>query len=287
MKKMDQMRLLPDIQEVRKMSDAWCAVVFDELNTVINFIVAGKRKLNSTQRRLLERFSLGAVEFAHDMLLAGGRQEEIERRLAVSSHNQRLLYVEAMVRDPSFRDQPLPPGAPVALRLYEEVPADLRKIQTATLDDINDGIWEIIRGISDEQTLPDTLEREALKDLAAAVKDLQIDIDQAFRVRFGIMEALKGQYAARIDSISAEAGEASEGSDAQVTVDDFMSRVSPPQKPLNARGCLAPFFHDIAKLRTEGYTWKQVCEFLQQNGVVVKQAGAVSMHFQEWIRKEN
>ena len=283
---MDQRRLFPNIQDVRKNCTIWCTAVFDELNSVINYIEAGRHHLNPIQRRLLERFILGAVEFAHDLLLAEGDKEEIERRLAVSGHNQRLLYADAITYDrPYEEEQQSSTGASVALHLYEDAPAQLRKIQANTLDGINDGIWAIIRDIADEQTLPDTLEREALDALAAVVKDLHSDIALVFRVRSGIMETLKVQYATKINSASTATGEASEGTGAQLTVDDFMCRVSPPRKPPKVTDCLASFVHDIARLRANGYTWDQVCAFLQQNGIVL-QASSVGAYFRKWSRQE-
>lgn len=117
---MDQRRLFPDIQDLRKRCTIWCSEVFDELNSVINYIEAGKHHLNPIQRLLLERFILGAVEFAHDLLLAEGDKEEIERRLAVSGHNQRLLYVDAIKYDRPYEEQRSSTGGPVALHLYED-----------------------------------------------------------------------------------------------------------------------------------------------------------------------
>lgn len=282
---MDQRRLFPDIQDLRKRCTIWCSEVFDELNSVINYIEAGKHHLNPIQRLLLERFILGAVEFAHDLLLAEGDKEEIERRLAVSGHNQRLLYVDAIKSDRPYEEQRSSTGGPVALHLYEDAPAGLRKIQANTLDGINDGILAIIRDIADEQTLPDSLEREALDELAAVVNDLHGDIALVFRARFGIIETLKVQYATKINSPSTATSEVSDGTVAQLTVDDFMCRVAPPRKPPKVTDCLAPFVHDIARLRANGYTWDQVCEFLQQNGIAL-QASSVGAYFRQWSRQE-
>lgn len=128
---MNQIRLLPSIEDVRKTSTAWCAEIFDELNNSIGFIQNGEKFLNKTQHKLLERFSLVAVEFAHDILLAEGYEAEIERRLATSG-NLRILFAEAIIGAAMREPQSQAIGTPVALRLYDEVTADLRKIHSST-----------------------------------------------------------------------------------------------------------------------------------------------------------
>lgn len=282
---MEQKHLLPNIKDVYKVSTTWCAEIFDELNTVINFIEVGKSYLNATQQKLLERFSLSAVEFAHDFLLAEGNKEEIERRLAVSEHNVQNLFSNAIISDAIEEPQQKASDAPVALRLYDEVPSELRKIQSSIVAGIKDGVSEIIRDIAGEQTLPDTVGREALESLAKAVDSLQSNIEVAFRVRFSLMERLKGQYVARMAATSAEAVDNSDSLDRRITAEYFMSKVSPPERPPKVTDCLAPYLHDIAKLRSEGYSWNQVCEFLKQNGIEMHPS-PVAMYFYKWNRQE-
>lgn len=276
---MNQKRVLPDIQDVYKGSTAGCAEIFDQLNSTINFIGAFKTHLNRTQRRLLERFILGTIEFAHDMLLAEGYSQEIERRLAVSGHNQRLLYSHVVTRDLPCEEPPATLIPPASIRTYDETLILLRRVQVSTLDGIEEGLDLITRDIAEEQTAPDTLAREGLEALAAAIKDLQFDINTAFCARFGIIEVIKDQYTTKVSNAFAEA---SEGINSQLTVDDFMCQVSPPPKHVpKATDGLVPFMHDIAKLKAGGYSWQQISDFLEHNGISMC-PGPLAGFFYKW-----
>lgn len=143
---------------------------------------------------------------------------------------------------------------------------------------------KIIRDIVQEQTFPDTVEREALNVLAKEVDALYADIESAFQVRFSIMESIKGQYATKFATTSEKPFENTERLYRRVTADDFMSQVSPPEKPPKATDSLAPYIQDITKLRSEGYTWKQVCEFLRQNGIEMH-VNPVAMYFNKWNKQ--
>lgn len=67
----------------RKMSTAWCLVAFEELEQALQFIEPGIGELTPKQRYLWERYKAMTRQFAHDMLLAEGNSEEIDRRLGL------------------------------------------------------------------------------------------------------------------------------------------------------------------------------------------------------------
>ncbi|MFJ4056798.1 hypothetical protein ACIPZC_25630 [Pseudomonas sp. NPDC089743] len=75
--------LLPAVVSPRKMSTAWCAIAFEELEEALLLIDPGVGELNPKQRFLWERYKAMTRQFAHDMLLAEGNSEEIDRRLGL------------------------------------------------------------------------------------------------------------------------------------------------------------------------------------------------------------
>lgn len=285
--KMNQKRLLPDIQDLYKGSTAGCAEIFDQLNSTINFIEAFKPQLNRIQRRLLERFVLGAIEFSHDMLLAEGYSQEIERRLAVSGHNQRLLYSDLVTCDQPSEETPLSLVTQTSIRTYDEALVILRRVQVSTLEGIKEGIEVITRGIVEEQATPNALVQEALEVLSAAVNDLEFDINTAFRTRFGIIEVIKNQYATKVSNAFADTNQVSEGINTQLTVEEFMRRVSPPPKVLpKATDHLVPFVPDIANLKAKGYSWQQISDFLEHNGISMY-PGPLAGFFNKWQKRHS
>ncbi|KNX78050.1 hypothetical protein DA83_25195 [Pseudomonas sp. 250J] len=78
-----QSALLPTVIFPRKMSTAWCAMAFEELEDALSLMDPGINELNPKQRYLWERYKVMTRQFAHDMLLAEGNSEEIDRRLGL------------------------------------------------------------------------------------------------------------------------------------------------------------------------------------------------------------
>ncbi len=74
---------LPTVLFPQKMSTAWCMVAFEELEEAMSFIEPGIGELNAKQRFLWEQYKAMTRQFAHDMLLAEGNSEEIDRRLGI------------------------------------------------------------------------------------------------------------------------------------------------------------------------------------------------------------
>jgi hypothetical protein len=76
--------VLPDIQDIRNVSTAWCAVAFEELNSTIGLIGQGIESMTPMQRTVFERYKVQTKQFGHDMLLAEKHHEEIKRRLELT-----------------------------------------------------------------------------------------------------------------------------------------------------------------------------------------------------------
>lgn len=82
---------LPTVIFPQKMSTAWCMVAFEELEEALQLIEPGIGELNPKQRYLWERYKAMTRQFAHDMLLAEGNSEEIDRRLGIQRSDYRPL----------------------------------------------------------------------------------------------------------------------------------------------------------------------------------------------------
>lgn len=75
--------LLPEVEDPRKISTAWCAATFEELATAIDFIEAGIAQMTPLQQKVWERYKAQTAQFAEDMLLAEGDQNAIIRRIGL------------------------------------------------------------------------------------------------------------------------------------------------------------------------------------------------------------
>jgi len=190
---MKNARLLPIVEDARKRSTLWCNEIFDDLNETLNLIQAGSFNLNKTQRVLLERFCLLAVEFAHDLLLAEGHEEEVQRRLAVSGKNMNILF-SSLPAMSSARAESTKPDTSFAINLYDEVLDELRRIKDSAVKAIRDDTVACIQSVVDERSDASTLEVEACDSLAGHVSALVTEIETSFRVRENLIEIVKTQY---------------------------------------------------------------------------------------------
>jgi hypothetical protein len=142
-----------------------------------------------------------AVEFTHDLLLAEGNEQEIERRLAASGQDMRMMFA-GLELDTQSATSVQSVGDAESLRLYDEVVSDLREIQSSAIDGLKNGVRQVIQQTIEEHTTPESLDSKALKELAASVDTLLADVENAFRARLSILASLKAQFAVKFGAAS-------------------------------------------------------------------------------------
>lgn len=78
-----RLEILPEIQDIRRLSTASCASIFEEMDSALSFSSAFTDDLNPLQQRLLEQYIGLSKTFARNMLAADGDLDALSEVLGI------------------------------------------------------------------------------------------------------------------------------------------------------------------------------------------------------------
>lgn len=236
-----RIKIFPGNIDPRKISTAMCVSFFEDIEGALILLDSAKGEFNPIQRRLIGRFITFCKIFGLDMLAADGGRNALSEKM------------DLPIAEPSGSGPFHPPlGKSLVEDVCDGIHADLENIRDGVRGELLDGVAVVIEGIRAEQP-EDSPALDAFDAISVSVRQSARQLDVIFDVLADIVQKTR-------------AVNCSTGAAGTVGVDAFMKMVS-PEKVEYRTDFLLPHRDDIEALVKQGYTWKQIRDFLEMNGV--------------------
>jgi len=224
----------------RKVSTAMCADFFEDMGRSLELLNNTRNQFNPTQRRLIGRFLVACKVFGRQMLVADGVYSSVNEVCGLSN--------EKPNRTPSIGSV----KKSIVGELCEGVQEDIGRIRESTQDGLLNGVAFVIEEIRKLQG-SESPALDAFDAISMLVKHSANQIDTVFDLLMDTVEKTNSVYSnVPMGSITA--------------VEEFMQRIVPDKKEYRT-DYLHSFFDDIEALVNKGYSWKQIANYLESQGI--------------------